>query len=238
VASPTRIPSARRWALGELAANSAWAGTLVYSGVLFTETYGTSSAATGVALAIVAVAYLAGNQWAGRTSPELARQWMLRGSLAASIAVALTWAYTRSLSVTLVLFALTAVVTSVRMVSGTVYGFTAKRPESFVPADASRRALEANIARRIAEDSARGDWNADLAAYKLIEETQQTRISGRVDHGFVYERVSGNVAASRFRLRLVVTGDTLTELVHFVQIPLIQKHDPRTLAHDNVTNYF
>jgi MFS transporter, DHA1 family, inner membrane transport protein len=118
-----RIPLARRWALGELAANSAWAGTLVYSGVLFTETYGTSSAATGVALAIVAAAFLAGNQWAGRTNPALARQWMLRGSLAASVAVALTWAYTRSVSVTLVLFALTATVTAVRMVSGTVYGF-------------------------------------------------------------------------------------------------------------------
>src|SRR3954471_2854322 len=118
-----RIPLARRWALGELAANSAWAGTLVYSGVLFTETYGTSSAATGVALAIVAAAYLAGNQGAGRTSATLARQWMLRGSIAASIAVALTWAYTRSMSVTLVLFALTAAVTAVRMVSGTVYGF-------------------------------------------------------------------------------------------------------------------
>jgi predicted MFS family arabinose efflux permease len=119
-----RVPLARRWAIGELAANSAWAGTLVYSGVLFTETYGISSAATGVALAIVAVAYLAGNQWAGRASSDLARQWMLRGSIAAAVAVALTWAYTRSLSITLVLFSVTAVVTAVRMVSGTVYGFT------------------------------------------------------------------------------------------------------------------
>jgi predicted MFS family arabinose efflux permease len=118
------IPRARRWALGELAANSAWAGTLVYSGVLFTETYGTSSAATGVALAIVAAAYLAGNQWAGRMSPALARLWMLRGSVAASVTVALTWACTRSISVTLVLFALTATLTAIRMVSGTVYGFT------------------------------------------------------------------------------------------------------------------
>lgn len=124
LAALLRIPSARRWALGELAANSAWAGTLVYSGVLFTETYGTSSTATGAALAIVAAAYLLGNQWAGRASPALARQWMLRGSVAAAVAVALTWAYTRTLSITLVLFALTAVVTAARMVAGTVYGFT------------------------------------------------------------------------------------------------------------------
>lgn len=119
-----RLRPARRWALGELAANAAWAGTLVYSGVLFTETYRTSSATTGVALAIVAVAYLAGNQWAGRASAALARRWMLRGSIAASAAVALTWTYTQSLSITLVLFALAAAVTATRMVAGTVYGFT------------------------------------------------------------------------------------------------------------------
>ena len=121
-----RIRPARRWALGELAANSAWAGTLVYSGVLFTETYGTSSAATGVALAIVAVAYLAGNQWAGRTNPHSHGRGCF-GNIAASVAVALTWAYTRSLSITLVLFALTAAVTAVRMVAGTVYGFSRRR---------------------------------------------------------------------------------------------------------------
>jgi predicted MFS family arabinose efflux permease len=32
-----RRPDARRWALGELAANAAWAGTLVYGGALLTE---------------------------------------------------------------------------------------------------------------------------------------------------------------------------------------------------------
>ena len=141
LAALLRIPSARRWALGELAANSAWAGTLVYSGVLFTETYGTSSATTGVVLAIVAAAYLVGNQWAGRTSSALARQWMLRGSIAASVAVGLTWAYTDSLSITLVFFALAAALTAVRMVAGTVYGFTVAgdlRSAVAAPSGASR----------------------------------------------------------------------------------------------------
>ena len=61
---------ARRWALGELFANSAWAGTLVFSGALFTETYGTSPAATGIVLAIIASAYLAGNRLGGRMQPN------------------------------------------------------------------------------------------------------------------------------------------------------------------------
>ena len=118
------LGAARRWALGELFANCAWAGTLVYSGALFTETYGTSSAATGVVLAVVATAYLAGNRWAGRMSPARARRTMLQGSVVAAIAVALTWSWTRSLGLTLVLFAVTSVATAARTVAGTVYGFT------------------------------------------------------------------------------------------------------------------
>ena len=36
-------PSTRRWLVGELLAGSAWTGTLVYSGALFSESYGISS---------------------------------------------------------------------------------------------------------------------------------------------------------------------------------------------------
>ncbi len=114
---------ARRWALGELFANSAWAGTLVYSGALFTETYGTSSAATGIVLAIIASAYLAGNRLGGRITPERARRATIEGSVAAAIAVALTWSLTSNLGLTLILFATASVVTAARTVAGTVYGF-------------------------------------------------------------------------------------------------------------------
>lgn len=119
-----RRADARRWAIGELTANSAWAGTLVFSGALFTELYGMSSATTGVVLAAVAIAYLAGNQWAGRSQPSRARRAMLEGSLAAAVAVALTWALTPAVAVTAVLFAVTAALAASRTVAGTVFGFT------------------------------------------------------------------------------------------------------------------
>jgi predicted MFS family arabinose efflux permease len=114
---------ARRWALGELLANSAWAGTLVFSGALFTERFGMSTATTGLALAGVAAAYLAGNQLAGRADASRARRAMLEGSVGASIAVALTWALTPPVGVTLLLFAAAAFVAAMRTVAGTVYGF-------------------------------------------------------------------------------------------------------------------
>jgi predicted MFS family arabinose efflux permease len=115
--------AARRWTLGELFANSAWAGMLVYSGALFTEVYGLSHAATGVVLAFVAAAYLTGNRLGGRIASTRARRAMLHGSVAASAAVALTWAYTENLALTLALFAVAAIVTAARTVAGTVYGF-------------------------------------------------------------------------------------------------------------------
>jgi predicted MFS family arabinose efflux permease len=51
----------RRWLAAEVLANSAWAGTLVYAGALLVESYGASGALTGVALALGASAYVAGN---------------------------------------------------------------------------------------------------------------------------------------------------------------------------------
>jgi DHA1 family inner membrane transport protein len=118
-----RRADVRRWAFGELAANAAWAGTLVYSGALFTELYGMSSVTTGIALALIAVGYLAGNQWAGRARPGRARRSMLEGSVAASAAVGLTWLFTPTFAVTLALFAAASFVAASRTVAGTVYGF-------------------------------------------------------------------------------------------------------------------
>ena len=118
-----RRADARRWALGELLANSAWAGTLVFSGALLTEEYGMSTTATGVALAAVAVAYLAGNQRAGGMPAERARRTMIATSIGAAVVVVLTWSFTPTVAVTLVLFASSGALVATRTVAGTVYGF-------------------------------------------------------------------------------------------------------------------
>jgi predicted MFS family arabinose efflux permease len=115
---------ARGWAIGEFLATSGWAGTLVFSGALFTEVHGTSPAATGVALALVAAAYLAGNQWAGRSDSGRARRAMLTGTTVAAAAVALTWAIAPTFVVTVALFSVAAFVVATRTVAATVYGFS------------------------------------------------------------------------------------------------------------------
>jgi predicted MFS family arabinose efflux permease len=50
-----------RWLASELLANAAWAGTLVYAGALFAESYGTSTKLTGCLLAVAGGAYVTGN---------------------------------------------------------------------------------------------------------------------------------------------------------------------------------
>lgn len=97
---------------------------------------------------------------------------------------------------------------------GNPYGFVQKLPESEPGAR-----LAADAAQRIAEKAAVGDWQINLNDYQLVEQSQEVRPSGRVDHTFVYERPQIRVGDGRYRLRLVVGGDRLVELTHFVKIP-------------------
>jgi DHA1 family inner membrane transport protein len=54
------------WLAAEIAANAAWAGTLVYAGALFVESYRVSTGSTGWLLAVAAAVYVIGNLAARR----------------------------------------------------------------------------------------------------------------------------------------------------------------------------
>ena len=97
---------------------------------------------------------------------------------------------------------------------GTPYGFTRKVPENEPGA-----ALDATAARAIAEAGARKDWSVDFTPYKLLEQSQVQLPNGRIDHSFVYEREHETLGDGRYRMRLGVAGDRLSELTRFVYIP-------------------
>ncbi len=79
--------------------------------------------------------------------------------------------------------------------------------------------LTAQIAQKKAETIATEKWNIDLNLYNHVESSKETRPNGRADHTFVYELRNKQLGEGRYRLRLVVSGDNLTELTHFVKIP-------------------
>ena len=97
---------------------------------------------------------------------------------------------------------------------GRPYGFRETLKE-----DAPGAALDASAARAVAERDAEAKWNAGLARFTLVEQGQERRPSGRVDHTFTYERSDATLNEGRSRLTLVVSGDRLTAVDHFVKIP-------------------
>ena len=97
---------------------------------------------------------------------------------------------------------------------GRPYGFSETLKE-----DAPGAALDAAAARGRAEADARAKWQIDFATFGLVEQGQERRPGGRVDHTLTYERAAPALNEGRYRVRLVVSGDRLTEVTHFIQIP-------------------
>jgi hypothetical protein len=97
---------------------------------------------------------------------------------------------------------------------GRPYGFIERLEES-----AAGATLAADAARRIAEDEASARWAIDFSAFAPVEQGQERRLGGRVDHTFTYERASPTLNEGRYRVRLVVSGDRLTEVTHFIKVP-------------------
>jgi predicted MFS family arabinose efflux permease len=97
----------RRWLGAELLANTAWAGTLVYSGALLVESYGASTELTGVLLAAGAAAYVAGN-FLSRKLVQQSRDVLPRFGLALAATTALFGSVRPSLALSTGLFAAAA----------------------------------------------------------------------------------------------------------------------------------
>lgn len=97
---------------------------------------------------------------------------------------------------------------------GRPYGFVERLHE-----ESPGAALDTDAARAIAETGARSSWHVDFSIVSLVEHGQERRPGGRVDHTLTYERPSPTLGEGRYRLRLVVSGDRLTEVTRFVQIP-------------------
>ncbi len=74
-------------------------------------------------------------------------------------------------------------------------------------------------AQSIAERDAIQNWQINFDHYKLVETSKEVSPSGRGNHTFVYERPDQRIGEGYYRLSLVVSGDKLTSLIHWVKIP-------------------
>jgi predicted MFS family arabinose efflux permease len=110
------------WAVGELLAWSAWAGTLVYAGALFVESYDASTATAGLLLGLAAVAYLPGNMLARRRLDTSTRLLAAAAPPLAAAIVVVFGAYRPSLAVSAAVLALLAFVAAARTIAGSALG--------------------------------------------------------------------------------------------------------------------
>ncbi|MCX5921818.1 MAG: type II CAAX endopeptidase family protein [Candidatus Dependentiae bacterium] len=97
---------------------------------------------------------------------------------------------------------------------GTPYGFAEKISEN-----SPGHALSTDQAKLIAEQAATNNWRIQLTNYKLVETSKEVRPSGRIDHQFTYERPDITIGNGHYRLQLILSGDKLTELTHYIKIP-------------------
>ena len=79
--------------------------------------------------------------------------------------------------------------------------------------------LDVEKARKIAEKEIEKKWNITLKNYKLAESSKEVKPSMRADHTFVYERTDQTIGEGFYRLKVVVSGDKITEVNHFIKIP-------------------
>lgn len=115
-------PGIRSWALSELLAYAAWAGTLVYAGALFIETYGLGVGATGAILGLAAAFYLPGNSLGRRLLDRGILTLLTAFSIIAGILV-LTFGVARSGVVfTVVVFSILVFFAAGRTIAGAAMG--------------------------------------------------------------------------------------------------------------------
>jgi hypothetical protein len=114
---------------------------------------------------------------------------------------------------------------------GRPYGF-----REILPEELSRPNLTADSARALAEQQARTRWAVEPLSYRPIEASQETRPGGRTDHTFVYELDEPGLADAAVRLRLVVAGNSLSELTHFVYVPdaFVRRYQEMRSANDTI----
>lgn len=118
-----RQANIKSWAWGELAAFSAWAGTLVFAGAFFIESYGVSVGETGLILGVVAAAYLPGNYLGRRLLGSIkASTLLLAFAVAASVGVAIFGGLRPGVVFSLVALSILAFFAGGRTITGAALG--------------------------------------------------------------------------------------------------------------------
>lgn len=137
VRAVARDPSARRWALAELVAYSAWTAELTYAGAFYVQTYGSSESTVGLLLAVGSFAFIASTLSSRRIAIRTGQRTLaVAGALGMGALIALILNVTPSVWFTLGLFLVMAFCAGLRTTGSSVLGLSQlpARPGSMMAA--------------------------------------------------------------------------------------------------------
>ena len=137
VRAVARDPSARRWALAELVAYSAWTAELTYAGAFYVQTYGSSESTVGFLLAVGSFAFIASTLSSRRIAVRTGQRTLaVAGALGMGALLALILNVTPSVWFTLGLFLVMAFCAGLRTTGSSVLGLSQlpARPGSMMAA--------------------------------------------------------------------------------------------------------
>lgn len=132
-----RDPSARRWALAELVAYSAWTAELTYAGAFYVQTYGSSESTVGFLLAVGSFAFIASTLSSRKIAVRTGQRTLaVAGALGMAALFALILNITPSVWFTLGLFLVMAFCAGLRTTGSSVLGLSQlpARPGSMMAA--------------------------------------------------------------------------------------------------------
>jgi DHA1 family inner membrane transport protein len=116
------VPGVLRWSAGELLAFSGWAGSLVFVGAFFVESYGLSIAATGLVLGFGALVYIPGNLVFRRWVDVHGRALLISLPLASAVTIAAFGAFRPSVWFSLAVFSALGFIAGGRTLAGSARG--------------------------------------------------------------------------------------------------------------------
>jgi YNFM family putative membrane transporter len=137
LAAVLRDDSARRWALAELVAYSAWTAELTYAGAFYVQSYGTSETAVGVLLAAGSVVFLLASLNTARLVRRVPRRpTIAAAALAMGAMLVPVLNLTPSVAFTLALFCVMALFAGIRSTGSSALGLSQlrERPGSMMGA--------------------------------------------------------------------------------------------------------
>jgi predicted MFS family arabinose efflux permease len=125
VAGVARDPSARRWAIAELVAYSAWTAELTYAGAFYIQSYGVSESSLGFLLAVGSIAFLLSTLMTHRIARRVERRRLIAtAALTMGALLAIVLNVTPSVAFTLAVFSLMAVCAGLRSTGSSALGLS------------------------------------------------------------------------------------------------------------------